>query len=476
ASIVRAAEEIRRLEEAVADRSDVAAFLDAEERLPWVGIGGSAEGEVQALLAVVPDHPRALALLAAVRFEQGLREEALPFAEAALRGTPGEPLALVYRAVVRAAEGNLEEALADLGRAEAAAPQRPEPAHFLGSLLFYRGRFAEAAERLERVPPHEPDAEGRVPFVRLVLAYRDLFEGRRPFAVPARFAPVEVGIESRPDLPAVAVVVNGRRRGWMQIDTGSETTRIPRREAALAEVREDAVVRTGAVDSTTPLHAPGRVDSIEIGGLLVRDVPALVEMEEHAPPAEGVLGALGTDFIARFDPTINLLSRRLLLAPAGSGIGGYSGDIGVGAEQLGALRFTRVGNTLRVRASLGEGPPLEFVLDTGAAANTLDSAILRERFGVTEGDPRTTPVAAKGIAGRPFRTFSFPLPVPLVVDGTPLHGLAVLAEDRLGANLRGRTRTAGTLGLPLLSSMSLSIDFGKQEINYFLRGSPARGR
>ncbi|MCI0589383.1 MAG: tetratricopeptide repeat protein, partial [Planctomycetes bacterium] len=96
---------------------------------------------------------------AAVRFEQGLREEALPFAEAALRGNPGEPLALVYRAVVRAAEGNLEKALADLGRAEAAAPRRPEPAHFLGSLLFYRGRFAEAAERLERVPPHEPDAE-----------------------------------------------------------------------------------------------------------------------------------------------------------------------------------------------------------------------------------------------------------------------------------------------------------------------------
>ncbi len=38
------------------------------------------------------------------------------------------------------------------------------------------------------------------------------------------------------------------------------------------------------------------------------------------------------------------------------------------------------------------------------------------------------------------------------------------------------TRTAGTLGLPLLSSMSLSIDFGTQEIQYFLRGAPARGR
>ncbi|MCI0589421.1 MAG: hypothetical protein L0323_21605, partial [Planctomycetes bacterium] len=133
----------------------------------------------QALLAVVPDHPRALALLAAVRFEQGLREEVLPFAEAALRGNPGEPLALVYRAIVRAAEGN-PEALADLRRAEAAAPQRPEPAHFLGSLLFYRGRFAEAAERLDRVPPHEPDAEGRVPLVRLVLASRRPRLGNSP--------------------------------------------------------------------------------------------------------------------------------------------------------------------------------------------------------------------------------------------------------------------------------------------------------
>ncbi|MCI0586111.1 MAG: hypothetical protein L0323_04630, partial [Planctomycetes bacterium] len=60
--------------------------------------------------------------------------------------------------------------------------------------------------------------------------------------------------------------------------------------------------------------------------------------------------------------------------------------------------------------------------------------------------------------------------------GTPVHGLSVFAEDKTGSNLIGRTRLAGTLGLPLLAATSLSIDFGSQRIQFALRGTPVGGK
>ncbi len=79
-------------------------------------------------------------------------------------------------------------------------------------------------------------------------------------------------------------------------------------------------------------------------------------------------------------------------------------------------------------------------------------------------------------AGRPFQTFRFPLPVPLVFGTTPVHGLSVYAEDKTGANLIDRTRLVGTLGLPLLAATTLSIDFESQVIQYALRGTPVGPR
>ncbi|MCI0587255.1 MAG: hypothetical protein L0323_10490, partial [Planctomycetes bacterium] len=187
ADLVMAGERLRRLHEARADPTDVAAFLDAQERLLWIGMGGGVGEAVQAVLSVVPDHPRALALSSAFRYEAGLRDEIPALAEAALRGNPEELLALVYRGVRRADLGEFEGALADLRGAAAAAPDRPEPAHLLGTLLFDRCRFAEAAVALAKVPAHEAGLDARVPFVRLAFAYRDLFEGREPFAHAAAF-------------------------------------------------------------------------------------------------------------------------------------------------------------------------------------------------------------------------------------------------------------------------------------------------
>ncbi|MGH7151359.1 MAG: hypothetical protein ACREIU_11710 [Planctomycetota bacterium] len=48
--------------------------------------------------------------------------------------------------------------------------------------------------------------------------------------------------------------------------------------------------------------------------------------------------------------------------------------------------------------------------------------------------------------------------------------------DLSAARSIGRTDDVGKLGLPLLSSMSLSIDFRSRRISYALRGSPVGGK
>jgi aspartyl protease len=477
AAQVMAAEKIRRLHEAIADPTDVAAFLDAQERLLWIGMGGGVLDAAKAVLAVVPDHPRALGLLAAFHYEAGLRGEIPAIAEAALRGNPGEVLALVYRGVRRADLGEFEGALEDLRRAEGIAPGRPEAAHFLGTLLFDRCRFEEAALSLAKVPAHEAGLDARVPFVRLAFAYRDLLAGREPFAHGKAFEPVEVPMELKPDLPCVPVRLNGSREGWMVLDTGSDFVRLPRREASLAATREDAAVETGGADSSSPVGIPGRLDSIEIGGLRVRDVPVLVEAQEHEPPAPGVIGSIGTAFFSRFAPTFDFLSWRLRLAPGGSGTHLAPRIVGDGSSMhFDEISFLRIGNSIHVRIGIGAEREGEFLLDTGASAITLDRALLRDLFGAVDGDPRTKPATGRGIAGRPFATFLFPLPVPLVLGRTPVHGLSVFAEDKTGANLAGRTRLAGTLGLPLLAATSLSFDFERQRIQFMLKGTPVGPR
>lgn len=58
-SVVRhVASRIRRLWPQVRDPSDLGAFVDGQERLPWIGFGGGVENAASALLRIVPDHPQ----------------------------------------------------------------------------------------------------------------------------------------------------------------------------------------------------------------------------------------------------------------------------------------------------------------------------------------------------------------------------------------------------------------------------------
>ncbi len=73
----------------------------------------------------------------------------------------------------------------------------------------------------------------------------------------------------------------------------------------------------------------------------------------------------------------------------------------------------------------------------------------------------------------PFRSSSLPLPVPVVLAGSLVHG--VVAEDLRGSIPAARTDVAGTPRLALLSSKAFTLDFHRQKISPVLRGASAAG-
>ncbi len=140
-----------------ADPADVGAYLDAHERFLWLGDWPRAERGATTILAGSPQSGPALALLSAVRFEQGRREEGAALSERALLSEPDLVLGRVGRAKALHARGDIDAAAAELVRAIAVGPARPE-AHFaLGAFLADRNRYAEAVPHLEAVLEHEPD-------------------------------------------------------------------------------------------------------------------------------------------------------------------------------------------------------------------------------------------------------------------------------------------------------------------------------
>jgi hypothetical protein len=103
----------------------------------------------------------------------------------------------------------------------------------------------------------------------------------------------------------------GTSAGWWQIDTGAAlcvvNTRIARTEGFLPVAEGEIVTAAGAVDSQL-----GRLPSVQLGGLEIRDVTALSFDDDYTREFRvqgrrgNVIGILGADLLDRLGATIDL--------------------------------------------------------------------------------------------------------------------------------------------------------------------------
>ena len=99
--------------------------------------------------------------------------------------------------------------------------------------------------------------------------------------------------------PVIEVTFNGTQQFEMILDTGASGTVITQQTAAVLGVLPVAKAKANTASDTGVEFSIGYVDSIEVGGALLKNLPVAI-----APSAELETGLLGHDFFGNYDVTI----------------------------------------------------------------------------------------------------------------------------------------------------------------------------
>jgi len=99
--------------------------------------------------------------------------------------------------------------------------------------------------------------------------------------------------------PVIDVTFNGTQQVEMIVDTGASGTVITQQSAAALGVLPVAKAKANTASDTAVEFSIGYVDSMEVGGALLKDVPVAI-----APSPELETGLLGHDFFGNYDVTI----------------------------------------------------------------------------------------------------------------------------------------------------------------------------
>ncbi|MFY9345005.1 MAG: aspartyl protease family protein [Planctomycetota bacterium] len=429
-----------------ADPADVGALLDGARRLLWLGYWPFAENAATQVLAIAPNDAAANALLAAVRAEQGRLAEARALASEALRRDPTASSARIVDAHARAMRGARSEAITTLRDVADHDPDQPAAAFLLGTLLADTGQFAAATPWLARARTFLPASGiGKGEYVATVAAFADLLGGRTPYR---NSGTADVPMQRLP-LPAVAVTLSGRGRtlpGLCVIDCGASLTVLGPAAAALA--RESTAQASMLTVAGKSGNVAGLLERLAIGGLVLDDVPVLVNHGEQAPHAPGVIGTIGIGLLRNFRVTIDPSAGRFRLD---------SPHVASEPQAAAEVPFELVHNTIVVQGS--GGPERPFVFDSGANNLFVSPRVLGQEFGALPGRPRTQ----VAFGGAETQTVEVPLPRPFVFGARDLPQPTAIADPSIDMrNAYLRFECAGTLGLVVRARYVL--DFERQRL------------
>ena len=256
-------------------------------------------------------HPGSAGVAAAqgdALWANGLFEDADAAYEAALSGDPSLARARHGRARGLAARSRLADALAEAQEALRLDARDAEIHYTVASIYARAHRFDEAAAALRSYVTLLPNIQTseRAAWARAEIRFLDAFRGRRPVdiapAEPERTWRVPIRIDG--DKVLVRAKVNGGRAHDFILDTGAEQTVISRDVARSRGVVPITYVQTAGVgDVGLRGLQVGRLDTLEVGELKVRDVPCLIKN----PP----LGGLPSREPESFSPLALGLSMRL---------------------------------------------------------------------------------------------------------------------------------------------------------------------
>jgi predicted aspartyl protease len=274
----------------------------------------------------------------------------------------------------------------------------------------------------------------------------------------------------------------------LQIDTGASGLLISRSVADHAGLKQFSRTEVGGVGSQGKKAAYTTfADDIKIGSLEFKDCAVEVIDKGNVVDSDGLIGM---DVFSRFLVTLDYPMRKLLLAPLPARPNDTSGlkpaletggntnedespdnttappspapkpaahgpyDRYIAPEMKNWTLVYRIGHDLLLPASLNNGPPKLFIVDTGAFSTTVTPEVAREVTKVHREDN----IIVHGVSGKVDKVYTADsITFRFANISQKVDDVVAFATPTLSKNLN--MEVAGFIGITALGQMTISIDY-----------------
>ena len=456
-------------------------------------IDAAAQSAEQALAAC--DHPRVRSARAEVLFRQGeIAEAEKEWVKIVNSGYP-EARAYLGLARVRKTNAMYDGAVRMINKAHELKPTDPEITLMWLTTLPRPQRIEQLkaflGDQLDLDASQRADISSYVDFLNERSKQKD-HQCRLVSNVTASETPlipvskerqpineVQLFSDRRPELRGygLAVALNGRSNVLL-LDTGASGIVIGRGFAEQAGIANLIRTRIGGIGGHGWTEGSvGVADSIKIGGMEFQNCPIRVTDSYFAADANGLIGA---DVFEKFLIDIDFPHEKLKLSELPKRPGEAEKQLGLtnaeGSEQpdenaaqdryiapemQSFTRIFRFDRDLLVPTSIGDVPPKLFLLDTGAAKNSISPSAAEEVTKVHR-DPHIT---VRGIGGTVSEVYTAKQAVirfgHLSQKNQQMIGFDTTSvSDGLG------TEVSGFLGFAVLRMLDITIDYRDGLVNF----------
>ena len=438
-----------------ASGDDVALRRRAQAGLALVllrtGDFANANVEARRLITENPADARAQSLYGDTLWAIGLFDEAEHAYETALKENAAEPRAHHGRARSLTAHSRLADALVEAQEALKLAPREAEFHHSVGVIYERQHRFDEAAAVFGNYVNLLPnrDRSEKAMWTRAEIRFLDSFRGRQPVEFP-QGAPkawtIPVRIEK--DKVFVRLKVNGAGPFEFVLDTGAEQTVVSRDLARRRGILPITYMPSAGVgDVGLRGLQVGRIDTLEIGDLKVKNLPCLIKN----PPLGGLPGREPDSFsplALGLSMRIDYARRQLTIAQSLSSPH-YAIELPLWLYRLATVR------------GVVNGQPVSFVVDTGGEAISISQSTAGQV--AVPGAFRKIPLMVYGTSGWDKDAFLMPN-VDLDFNSIHFSKIPVVVLNLRAPSALLGYELGGIVGHKFLSKYRVSIDLERSVV------------
>jgi predicted aspartyl protease/Flp pilus assembly protein TadD len=419
---------------------------------------GNTRQDAEQMLAAAPRDAEALALYGDALWASGLFEEAETSYRSAL-DAGGPPLSDARRGLARAlaSRGQLQDASELVQLALESGAADPELLAVAGSIHERLGRYVKAAEAYESYASQLAPAENvAIGTARARAGFLRAFDGRTPSVVS--------GVSAKPrsipfKLVNKKVLVQGRVNGMpvdFVLDTGAERTAITPELATRAGVRVlGSTLSAGVGSAAWRRIGLARVDTLDVGGIRVRNVPVSV----RAPAPGGAPRWQSQTFsplALGLSVVVDYRERHVLLGPM------------IPADGADLALPMRVHRLPLVRGTLNGGRPAAFIVDTGGEVISLNTDVAES---LALRPARRIPLRVYGLEGADTSAFLLP-GVDLEVASIAYRQIGVAVLDLRSPSVLLGFQIGGIFGHRFLADRRVSFDLSRSELRLSPLASP----